>query len=514
MTVGWLYVFLVNLIGSPFIISLIVDFESGAHVASLMGTGHLNHIRRAVVPSESKWAAAMILPSFALFRSLFFVSVFNADGHGVTVFPHQYRNVELGMCSGGNPFCHSLLFLFLQWLFSLVFGIYFDRILPTALDSPVHPLFFLGWKFEAIVNEEDLKDGEKEEDVKGEEKCAEAIVKKMTDEPFDGIVLHKLCKTYPGNPDVQALKKLSLVVRKNDVMCILAHNGAGKTTTFRTLIGELSATSGNAYISTHSIINDMERVHRNMGVTPQHDFLWDDLTVEEHLQFYGRLKDLRGCQLKEAVEKSLSSVELTKVSGRLTTKLSGGMKRRLSVSIALIGRPSVVILDEPSTGLDILAREKLWAAIKRVKQDRAIIMTTHSLEEAEALSSRVGIMSKGELKCIGTVDALKARHGKGHRVSISLPQCKVSEFHEAFTAVVPEVEIDTRMRGTLEYVLPKAFPIHRVFAFMSENREELAIRDWGINQTTLEDVFVKVTKDSAECEWQRDSSSWMSQESL
>jgi ABC-type multidrug transport system ATPase subunit len=131
--------------------------------------------------------------------------------------------------------------------------------------------------------------------------------------------------------------------------------------------------------------------------------LWETLTGREHLLFYGRLKNLRGAPLSQAIEKSLKSVRLFAggIADKLVSKYSGGMKRRLSVAISLIGDPKVVYMDEPSSGLDPASRKDLWNAVKSAKQDRAIILTTHSMEEAEFLCDRIGIIANGSLQCIG-----------------------------------------------------------------------------------------------------------------
>lgn len=429
-------------------------------------------------------------------RSLYFAGALNTGGKGVTIRPQMYRDVQLGMCSGKGPFCRSFLFLSIEWLIFMILAAYFDCVLPTALGSRRHPLFFLGMERKVIETDDTRNDLSISEDVLEEESRATSIVENMQNDPFDGVVLSKLSKTYPGGKPVRALKGLSLVARKDEVLCILAHNGAGKTTAFRTLVGELSVTSGTAYVCGNSIINDMHLVHRNMGVAPQQDILWDVMSVQEHLYFYGRVKNLSGQELKDAVQEAIDSVQLNFARRRKASQLSGGMKRRLSVSIALIGKPQFIILDEPSTGLDILAREKLWEAIERMKRDRVVILTTHSLEEAETLSSRVAIMSQGELRCVGSAEDLKMRLGKGHHLNVSLPVGKVAAFHQAIMNIAPESVIETELGGNLEYVLPRVLPIPEVFKLMAEKREELEIRDWSINQATLEEVFLRVTKDS------------------
>lgn len=472
-TVGWLFILLVNIVGGPYLGRRLSDDNT----------------------SEGTWSAIMLLPSFAFLRSVYYAGAYNSGGKGVVIGSEIYNGFELGMCRGDGPFCRSYIFLIVQWIILMLAAVYFDRVLPSAVGNRLHPLFCFGFKREAKYDdsaEDEVLD--KGPDVIEEEHRAAEIVENMSIEPFDGVVLNRLSKTYPGKPAVKALQDLSIVARKNEVLCILAHNGAGKTTAFRTLVGELEPTTGTAFVSGKSILNEMDQVHRSMGVAPQQNILWDVMSVQEHLYFYGRVKNLYGQALKDAVEASLESVQLTFARKRRVSKLSGGMKRRLSVSIAMIGNPEFIILDEPSTGLDILAREKLWQSIEIAKENKAIMLTTHSLEEAETLSDRVAIMSHGKLKCIGKAEELKLRLGRGHHFSVSLPPHKVAELHDAITSIAPGATIETQLGGNIEYVLPKSFKIPEIFALMEAQRGKLEIRDWSINQATLEDVFLEVTQ--------------------
>jgi ABC-type multidrug transport system ATPase subunit len=139
-----------------------------------------------------------------------------------------------------------------------------------------------------------------------------------------------------------------------------------------------------------------------MGVCPQDNVLWDDLTGPEHLRFYGRLKNVSGPQLEEEIDELLKAVNLHEDKSKKARQYSGGMKRRLSVACSLIGHPRIVLLDEPSTGLDPASRRQLWALINQRKKTCAMLLTTHAMEEADVLCDKIGIFSAGELKCIGT----------------------------------------------------------------------------------------------------------------
>ena len=184
-------------------------------------------------------------------------------------------------------------------------------------------------------------------------------------------------------------------------------------------------TAGEVFHSTpptsnFQITSDMMSIHSEMGVCPQHDVLWNDLTAEEHLLFYGRLKGFSGNVLNKMVKVAMDSVQLGEHRAKLVGMFSGGMKRRLSCACSLIGNPSIVYMDEPSTGLDPASRHRLWSVIQQAKGNKSIVLTTHSMEQADVLCERIAIMSDGFLQCIGTGSELKLRFGEGYTVGATL----------------------------------------------------------------------------------------------
>ncbi|VAI77754.1 unnamed protein product [Triticum turgidum subsp. durum] len=279
-------------------------------------------------------------------------------------------------------------------------------------------------------------------------------------------------------------------VANNDV-----HVEMEKLDIIKEMIGFSKPTSGNAFVQDFSIHTDMENVYNSMGVCPQNDMLWEMLTGREHLQFYGRLKSLSGSALDLAVEESLRSVNLLLggAADKQVRKYSGGMKRRLSVAISLIGDAKVVYMDEPSTGLDPASRKSLWTAVKQAKQDRAIILTTHSMEEAEVLCDRLCIMVDGRLQCIGRPKELIARYG-GYYV---LTMTTSSEFEREVEDLALKLSQNARkvyhLSGTQKYELSKQeVRIADVFMAVENLKRRVEVQAWGLADTTMEDVFVKV----------------------
>lgn len=217
--------------------------------------------------------------------------------------------------------------------------------------------------------------------------------------------------------------------------------------------------------------------------------------------FYGRLKKLKGAKLAQAIEQSLRSVRLFDggVPDKLVQKYSGGMKRRLSVAISLIGDPKVVYMDEPSSGLDPASRKDLWKAVKSAKQDRAIILTTHSMEEAEVLCDRIGIIADGTLQCIGNSRELKTKYGGSYVLTITTVASEEAEEEVAklVRSISPAVSRVYRISGTQKFEMPKQeVRISAVFHAMESAKSRMTILAWGLADTTLEDVFIRVAKES------------------
>uniref|UniRef100_I1NWF4 ATPase AAA-type core domain-containing protein n=1 Tax=Oryza glaberrima TaxID=4538 RepID=I1NWF4_ORYGL len=216
--------------------------------------------------------------------------------------------------------------------------------------------------------------------------------------------------------------------------------------------------------------------------------LWETLTGREHLLFYGRLKNLQGAPLSQAIEKSLKNVRLFAggIADKLVSKYSGGMKRRLSVAISLIGDPKVVYMDEPSSGLDPASRKDLWNAVKSAKQDRAIILTTHSMEEAEFLCDRIGIIANGSLQCIGNSKELKAKYGGSYVLTVTTATGEAEEeMRRLVQSISPTMNIVYHISGTQKFEMAKQeVRISQVFWAMEHAKRRMNVLAWGLADTT------------------------------
>lgn len=234
------------------------------------------------------------------------------------------------------------------------------------------------------------------------------------------IKTERLTKKYK---DLIAVDSLNLSIAQGELFALLGVNGAGKTTTIKMLTCLTKPNSGNAFVNGNSIITDVAAVKSIIGVSPQETAVAPNLSVKENLALmcgvHGFSKEKQQAKIEELSEQ----FELKTILSKRAGKLSGGWQRRLSIAMALISEPQILFLDEPTLGLDVLAKSDLWDTIRALKEKITIVLTTHYMEEAEALSDRIGIMKDGKLLALGTAEELKAKAG-------------TEKFEDAFVAIV------------------------------------------------------------------------------
>jgi len=239
---------------------------------------------------------------------------------------------------------------------------------------------------------------------------------------MDAIKTINLTKRYQ---DALAVDRLNLIVKKGELFSLLGVNGAGKTTTIKMLSCLTSPTEGDAILLGKSIRTGTAEVKSLIAVSPQETAVAPGLTTKENLELICGVHGFRKEKRKEKVAELTELLDLTEVIGKKAGKLSGGWQRRLSIAMALISEPDILFLDEPTLGLDVLARSDLWDIIRALKGQITIILTTHYMEEAEALSDRIGIMKGGRLLVCGTAEELKEMAG-------------TEKFEDAFVRIVKE----------------------------------------------------------------------------
>lgn len=211
--------------------------------------------------------------------------------------------------------------------------------------------------------------------------------------------------------EITAVYDLNLEIRNGELFSLLGVNGAGKTTTIKMLSTLTLPTKGDAVVSGESIISSPNLVKERIGVSPQETAVAPSLSVKENLTLMCDVHGLKKDKAKEKIEELSKALDLESVMNRKAGKLSGGWQRRLSIAMALVSEPKVLFLDEPTLGLDVIARSELWDLIESLKGKTTIVLTTHYMEEAEALSDRLGVMKNGRLLFTGTVKEMKEKTG-------------------------------------------------------------------------------------------------------
>nr|AIU41627.1 ABC transporter family protein [Hevea brasiliensis] len=490
---------------------LVAAFFSNVKTATVVGyigvfgTGLLGGFLFANFVEDSSFPRGWIIvlelyPGFSLYRGLYEFSQYTFTGNAMGTHGMRWGNLS----DSKNGMRQVLIIMFVEWLVLLFVAYYVDQVLSSG--SGKSPLFFLqnfGKKRPSSFRKPSLQrqgskvfvDMDKPDVIQEREKVEHLLLEPTT---THAIICDNLQKVYPGrdgNPEKLAVRGISLALPPGECFGMLGPNGAGKTSFISMMIGLTKPTSGTAYVQGLDIRTHMDWIYTSMGVCPQHDLLWETLTGREHLLFYGRLKNLKGSALIQAVEESLRSVNLFNggVADKQAGKYSGGMKRRLSVAISLIGDPKVVYMDEPSTGLDPASRSNLWNVVKRAKQDRAIILTTHSMEEAEALCDRLGVFVDGSLQCIGNPKELKGRYGGSYVFTMTTSLDHEQEVVMMVQQLSPNAERTYHTSGTQKFEMPKnEVRIADVFHAVEIAKSRFPVFAWGLSDTTLEDVFIKV----------------------
>ncbi|XP_060570838.1 phospholipid-transporting ATPase ABCA3-like isoform X2 [Ruditapes philippinarum] len=330
-----------------------------------------------------------------------------------------------------------------------------------------------------------------------------------------GISIRHLRKVFGGNRIKQCFKKgnsfkdkvavndTNLNMFEGQITSLLGHNGAGKTTTISMLTGFLEPTSGTALIDGKDIRTDINSVRKYLGLCPQHNILFDLLTVEEHLIFFAKLKGCPSKDVDSEVNEMIQVLGLEQKRSALSQTLSGGQKRKLSVGIALIAGSKVVILDEPTSGMDPAARRQTWDILQRYRQGRTIILTTHFMDEADILGDRIAIMADGVVKCSGTSMFLKKLYGAGyHMVVVKGKTCDVDRLTKLVQSHIPTAFVESQISAEVSYLLPftESPKFEKLFTEIEAQMSNLGVNSFGVSATTMEEVFLKVGEGTGEDE--------------
>uniref|UniRef100_A0A8C2Q231 ATP-binding cassette, sub-family A (ABC1), member 3b n=1 Tax=Cyprinus carpio TaxID=7962 RepID=A0A8C2Q231_CYPCA len=494
----FLLVFAVSTINFSFMIS---TFFSRANVAAAAGgfiyfLSYLPYVflwPRYDLLSHAQKVSACLISNVAMAMGAQLIGMFEGKGTGI-----QWHNLfEPVTVDDDFSLAQVLALLLLDSVLYALVAWYLEAVFPGEYGVPRPWYFFIlpsYWCSSPRVTL--LKEKEEEEEA---EKVSKGEF--FEEEPaglVSGVKIKHLAKVFKvGNKTKDAVRDLTLNMFEGQITVLLGHNGAGKTTTLSMLTGLFPPSSGRAYINGYDICQDMALIRRSLGLCPQHDVLFDNLTVREHLLFYTQLKGYPREKIPDEVDRTLRILNLEDKRHARSKTLSGGMKRKLSIGIALIGDSKVVMLDEPTSGMDPSARRAIWDLLQGEKHGRTILLTTHFMDEADLLGDRIAIMASGELQCCGSPLFLKNKYGAGyHMVIVKDAFCNVSEITRLVHMYVPDATLESSAGAELSYILPKESTsrFELLFAELEMNRDELGIASYGASVTTMEEVFLRVGK--------------------
>lgn len=353
-----------------------------------------------------------------------------------------------------------------------------------------------------------LRGKQQEEEVEEKDTVEAEVSNELTrvNTSEDGLRVLNLSKRFGKH---LAVNNVTFGVPRSEVFALLGPNGAGKSTTISLIRGDIqpSRRGGDILVEGHSVIRHRAQARSRLGVCPQFDAM-DTMTVSEHLNFYARVRGVN--DPRHNVEAVMKAVGLEPYADRMAAKLSGGNKRKLSLGIALMGNPSVLLLDEPSSGMDAASKRVMWRTLESVVPGRSLVLTTHSMEEADALATRAGIMA-GKMLALGTTENLRRKHGDGYHVHLVHSHAPhpsdddMQRIRDWILETFPDADVENKIyAGQIRFAVPTATlhpkdgdtghgsGIGLLFAALERSKAELQIEYYSVSRATLDQVFLNI----------------------
>ncbi|CAD8107532.1 unnamed protein product [Paramecium sonneborni] len=425
------------------------------------------------------------------------------------IYPY---NQILGIVNKGTkPKLEPSLYFGLQGAEIIFYGIlylYLELVLPNEYGTNKHPLFFIGKKYETqeeeISNQYELTNLNKPFISGRQSEIQEDNSSAIYHEVFynqkqvkRAISIKNVKKSFN---DLIAVNGVTLQIYESQILCLLGHNGAGKTTLISILTGLIKRNSGT--INYYGTDTDFDIIRNYLGFCPQKDTLYDSLNCDQHLYYYGRIKGIDEKELQLEIDQIITKCDLLNDRMKLAKQLSGGTRRKLSLAISLIGRSKVIFLDEPTSGMDPISRQKIWDILTQVKNEgRCLVLTTHHLDEAEVLSERLAIMAKGKLLTVGSVDFIKMNFGIGYHLNLydksNNPQIwseKSKKLTNIVQQFIPQAKLSSQTsQDSLGFQVP--FKQKDKFLPMFEQLERDQFIQINLMMNTLEEAFINIGMD-------------------
>ena len=474
---------------------LVCSFFHNARVASITGAMlyFASYLLAQLVTdsnvSTTTKNAASLLPTICITLGSGVFLEYEANQYGLT-FSNAGQTID------NYQFSTSMGMLFVDFIIYFILALYFDNVLPSPTGNRQPFYYFLTidyWTGQPSVG--------KSENVVEDE--AQILCPTIFFEPESALQtkldtslrIRHLNKKFG---EKHAVKDFSVDMHAGQIFALLGPNGAGKTTTLSMLAGQLPVTSGEATFNKISVFKEMSHLRELLGVCPQHDVLFDRLTPKEHLNIFAAFKgrdDSDG--IDATVKQILQDIELSDADDIVAGDLSGGQRRKLSIGIAFVGDSPMIFLDEPTSGMDMRARQKVWDILKKYKKDKVIILTTHYMEEAEVLGDRIGIMTLGALQCVGSPLFLKGRFEVGYNVTMVMTDNTDTKVLNNFVVShFKDSRISREAARELTFHIPKSADndFKSFFTELDAKKDELKIKSYGMASSTMEEIFLRVAK--------------------
>uniref|UniRef100_A0AC34Q995 ABC transporter domain-containing protein n=1 Tax=Panagrolaimus sp. JU765 TaxID=591449 RepID=A0AC34Q995_9BILA len=492
-------------------ISFCLLFAVAAVVFSVMISVFFKRTALVVIAVIVLWLGSFALDAYmklvptdigvALLQSL---NIFTAFHYGLLAMG-RYES-RLSYLSFSNIFAETTSFsiglayvmMIVDILFMVLIIFYFDAVWPTD-DSPKRSPWFIC----PFVRQSDVAD-KMDLESNGTDFTDNCETDNYAGKDEADVCVRKMCKVWDDGQ--VAVDGLSLNAYRGHVTVLLGYNGAGKSTTFSVISGISSATRGEVLICKKEISRNLSECQKHIGYCPQYNPLFEKLTVEEHLRLYGKLKvEVWDETSEQRMRQLIAANQLSEKANELAGNLSGGMKRKLCVAMSLIGDSRVILLDEPTAGMDPEARHEICKVLENEKKNRTILLTTHYMDEADLLGDQIAIMVRGRLACRGSPEFLKNRFGTGYVLTMVINPLQTNYTENDLEVIrkkllsvvkkhAAKAEIDSSTGLQFSVILPTQDKQYfgNLFEELEFEKENLQLSSFGLSFNTLEQVFLKV----------------------
>lgn len=400
------------------------------------------------------------------------------------------------LTEGPCPLIIAIMMLILNSIFYALLAVYLDQVVPGEFGLRRSSFYFLKPSYwsKSKRNYKELSEG----NVNGNVSFSE-IVEPVSSEFIgkEAIRISGIQKTHrKKGENVEALRSLSFDIYEGQITALLGHSGTGKSTLMNILCGLCPPSEGFASIYGHRVseIDEMFEARKMIGICPQLDIHFDVLTVEENLSILASIKGIPANDVIQEVQRVLLDLDMQAIKDNQAKKLSGGQKRKLSLGIAVLGNPKVLLLDEPTAGMDPCSRHIVWNLLKHRKANRVTVFSTHFMDEADILADRKAVISQGMLKCVGSSIFLKSKWGIGYRLSMYIDRyCATESLSSLVKQHIPAATLLQQNEQQLVYSLPfKDMDKFSGLFSALDSHSNLGVISYGVSMTTLEDVFLKL----------------------